>query len=285
MTVELKNKIQLIPANDIKPNNYNPNYMSQELFEDLIDDIKRNGFYGAILLNKKNVIIDGEHRWRALKALGQEQIPVIYEGEADDNLSKILTLRLNRERGFLVPVETSTVLKSLIETIPIDILAETTQIPQEEIHLLTSIKFDPDINASELTDARMQWGSVEQILQNLADNIKKLDGKFIEISTISKGGLVPARLLADRLSIDKITILNPDDVPQGLVVDDIYDTGKTYRKYGKKARLYVVLHHRKGVKLPDNVMSGLETQGSEYIVYPWDKFEFKRKVTTEQRKQ
>lgn len=290
MPVKLKSKILLIPADEIKPNDYNPNFVPQELYDDIVDDIKRNGFYGAIIINKDKVIIDGEHRWRALKALGVPKIPCILEEDADEKQSKILTLRLNRERGYLVPVETGAVLETLVKDIPIDILAEATQIPQDEINILTSTKFDPKHQDGEKTDDRIQWGNVEQMVSNLADEVKKYDGKFINIHTVSKGGFIPARLLADRLGIEHIIVI--DQIAErdlihnepALFVDDIYDTGKTYRKYAKKAKIAAFLHIRKGAEKPKNVIAALETEGSEYVVYPWDKHEFKRSMSTSKRK-
>jgi len=272
----------MINVNEIFPNDYNPNFQPQTTFDSLMDNIKRNGFYGAIIINKKNVIIDGEHRWRALKALGQKEIPCILETEADDNLSKILTLRLNRERGYLVPVETGAVLTSLAETIPPDILSQTTNIPLDELQLLTNLKFDPALHDMEQTEAKLMWNNVETLITSLCDRIKASGNKFDTIYTLSRGGLIPARLVADKLNIQNIQLIS-DKQKGGLFIDDIYDSGKTYKKYAKDMTLAGFLHLRKNQKCPDNVVYGRETDDDSYVVYPWDKQEFNRSKQTKKR--
>ena len=107
--IEFSNEVVWKNISDVKPNNYNPNYMPNNIFDSLKDDIKQNKFFGAIIVNKKGTIIDGEHRYLALKKLGVKKIPCIVEN-VDDDKAKILTVRINRERGFLTPVETGTVL-------------------------------------------------------------------------------------------------------------------------------------------------------------------------------
>ena len=280
--VELKSQIQMIPVNDIKPNDYNPNFQPQTTFDSLMDNIKKNGFYGAIIINKKNIIIDGEHRWRALKALGVKQIPCILESEADDNLSKILTLRLNRERGYLVPVETGHVLTMLSETIPPDILSQTTNIPLDELQLLTNLKYDPQLQEEAQTESKLMWNNVETLVTSLCDRIKASGHGFDRIYTKSRGGLIPARLVADKLGIAIIEEVK-EGIKGGLFIDDIYDSGKTYKKYGKGMTLCGFLHLRKDQKVPENVVYGRETDDDTYVVYPWDKHEFNRSKQTKKR--
>jgi len=287
MVVDYNTDIVWLKPDEIKPNDYNPNFMPQETFKDTIDDIKKNGFFGAIIINKDKIIIDGEHRWRALKVLGAEKIPCIIESKASKNdvLSKTLTIRLNRERGYLVPSETGKLLQSMTE-VPIDILSSNTAIPMEELVILIQTQFDPSLKQFSESDQRTQWGDIESYVNKLAIEINKFDGKFITINTISKGGLIPARLLADKLGIDDIVLLSDfyEPITGGLVIDDIYDTGKTYRKYGKKADIYAVLHLRKGEVPPKNLIYAVETISDEYVVYPWDRLEFKRKTDTQKRK-
>ena len=68
--VEFKTDIVWLDIADVKPNDYNPNYMPSDIFESLKDNIKKNKFYGAIIIRKDKTIIDGEHRYLALKSLG-----------------------------------------------------------------------------------------------------------------------------------------------------------------------------------------------------------------------
>ncbi len=58
----------------------------------------------------------------------------------------------------------------------------------------------------------VSWNVIESLADVLASKVKSLDLQFNSISTISRGGLVPARLLADRLGI-KIILVDKDEIP------------------------------------------------------------------------
>ncbi|MBM3910285.1 MAG: phosphoribosyltransferase [Thaumarchaeota archaeon] len=124
----------------------------------------------------------------------------------------------------------------------------------------------------------VSWNVIESLADVLAIKVKSLNLQFNSISTISRGGLVPARLLADRLGI-KIILVDKDEIPQdSLFVDDIYDTGKTFAKILPKVKdsdnlIYATLFARKGKIIPKQIVYAQLTKGDEYIVYPWDRFE------------
>ena len=128
---------------------------------------------------------------------------------------------------------------------------------------------------------RISWSQIEKLTQSLAQKIIKTNQSFSSISTISRGGLVPARLLADYLSIDKI-LVDKDRIPvNSLFVDDIYDSGDTFRKILSKVDdpqnlVFVTLFARKGKKYPKQLIFAKKTHATEYIIYPWDKLEHKR---------
>jgi hypothetical protein len=130
------------------------------------------------------------------------------------------------------------------------------------------------MNQKEFVD----WNRIESLASILADKVKSLNLQFSSISTISRGGLVPARLLADRLGI-KLVLVDKDEIPEdSLFVDDIYDTGQTFEKIIPKTKtpgnlVYATLFARKGKKIPKQVIYAQLTKGDEYIVYPWDRFE------------
>jgi hypoxanthine phosphoribosyltransferase len=53
---------------------------------------------------------------------------------------------------------------------------------------------------------KVTWSEVERLMKVLAEKITSLERDFSSITTISRGGLVPARLLADHLGIDSIIV-------------------------------------------------------------------------------
>jgi len=91
-------EIVYVPIEELCPNDYNPNRQSDHDFEMLIRSIEEDGFTTPIYVTPQNVIIDGEHRWRAAQVVGLTELPVVY-GERDDAQARISTIRHNRARG------------------------------------------------------------------------------------------------------------------------------------------------------------------------------------------
>ena len=126
----------------------------------------------------------------------------------------------------------------------------------------------------------VSWTRIEKLTKILADKIKEKSLEFHSISTITRGGLVPARLLADRLGIDQI-LIDKQNIPiDSLFVDDIYDSGDTFKKIITKSEnpsrlVYATLFARKGKRFPKQLIYATLTKRNEYIVYPWDRFEHK----------
>jgi len=122
------------------------------------------------------------------------------------------------------------------------------------------------------------WNEIESCVEILVNKILDKKLQFRSISTVSRGGLVPARLVADRLNIKQIMV-DGDTIPvDSLFVDDIYDSGETFRKVIQKADIpeelvYATLFARKKQKYPKQLIYAKLTQDNEYIVYPWDRFE------------
>ena len=66
-----------------------------------------------------------------------------------------------------------------------------------------------------------------------------------------------------------------------LFVDDIYDSGTTYKKIiplvrDSKNFVYATLVARKGISYPKQLVFAKKTKGREYVVFPWDKLESQR---------
>lgn len=125
------------------------------------------------------------------------------------------------------------------------------------------------------------WNEIEKCVDLLVDKVLRLNGKFGSISTVSRGGLVPARLVADRMDIKRI-IVDPETISSdSLFVDDIYDTGETFRRMVDRSDdpdhlVYATLYARTGKNYPKQLVYAKPTNGNEYLVYPWDRFEHKK---------
>lgn len=127
----------------------------------------------------------------------------------------------------------------------------------------------------------VSWKRIESITKLLAKKIKITRKEFNSISTIARGGLVPARLMADILDIHEI-LVDKNKIPSdSLFVDDIYDSGDTFKKVLSKVEnpsdlVYATLFARKGKRYPIQLIYATKTKGNEYIVYPWDRLEHNR---------
>ena len=133
-----------------------------------------------------------------------------------------------------------------------------------------------------MESSTVSWQQVQELSDILWENLTKITStKFHSISTISRGGLVPARLMADIMGIDKI-LVDQNQIPRdSLFVDDIFDSGNTFKKIISKAEdpkslVYATLFARKGKEYPKQLIYATETKGTEYVVFPWERFEHKR---------
>ena len=91
---------KVVPIDSIHPNTWNPNVMKGSVYEFLKKSIKKVGFVQPILVTNEYMIIDGEHRWRALKDIGATEVEIkvlkISESEA-----KQQTINFNLTKGVL----------------------------------------------------------------------------------------------------------------------------------------------------------------------------------------
>ena len=127
----------------------------------------------------------------------------------------------------------------------------------------------------------MSWSDIEACVKTLSYKILKTGFEFDVIATISRGGLVPARLVADHFNVKKI-LVDKNIIPKRvLFVDDIYDSGTTFKKIislvgDPENFVYATLVARKGTLYPKQLVYAKKTQGREYVVFPWDKLESQR---------
>jgi len=129
----------------------------------------------------------------------------------------------------------------------------------------------------------VSWNEIESLVGKLSESILQLPGSFSSITTLSRGGLVPSRLLADALGIRTILVDQKTISSDSLFVDDIFDSGKTFYDILPKVDdtskfLFVTLFARRGMKYPEQLMYGKKTFDDSYVVFPWDKFEYEQSL-------
>lgn len=96
-------KVEYISVSDIKPALYNPRKHSIEALEQLKTSIKKFGVADPLIVNgavnRKNILIGGHMRLKAVKELGYTKMPVVYLNIPDEKKEAELNLRLNRNVG------------------------------------------------------------------------------------------------------------------------------------------------------------------------------------------
>jgi len=129
----------------------------------------------------------------------------------------------------------------------------------------------------------VDWNDIESLVGKLSKNISKLSRTFSSITTVSRGGLIPSRLLSDSLGIKTILVDQKMISSSSLFVDDIYDSGKTFydtlQNVGNSSKfVFATLFARRGMKYPEQLVYAEKTFDSSYVVFPWDKLEFQNSL-------
>lgn len=127
----------------------------------------------------------------------------------------------------------------------------------------------------------IDWSEIESLVFILSRKLKKLPRTFSSITTISRGGLIPARLIADQLDIKKIHVDKRKISSDSLFVDDIFDSGKTFETVipsvdNPSSLVFATLFARRGKKYPSQLIYAKKTLNQNYVAFPWDKIEFSK---------
>ena len=97
-------KPQMISVDLLRANEWNPNEQTEETFQQLMQEIKEDGFEQPLNVVRDDgsgfVIIGGEHRWRAACLLGMDEVPCYVHGWGITE-QKLKTVRRNILTGRL----------------------------------------------------------------------------------------------------------------------------------------------------------------------------------------
>lgn len=147
-------EVVYVPIDAVKPNSYNPNRQDPETMELLKRSIREDGFTQPIIAQKSTgQIVDGEHRWRAARDEGMEQIPVVYVDMTDEQM-RVATLRHNRARGSEDVELSAEVLKDLRELGALDWAQDSLMISDEEMmDLIDDLPSPEGLAADDFSDA------------------------------------------------------------------------------------------------------------------------------------
>ena len=101
-------EVVLSPLVGVKPNPWNPNALTAFEKESLKFGIREDGWLASHALTvwrtdskgkERNLIIDGEHRWRVALDLGMTMGPMAFVDGMTEDAAKKLTVKLDAKRG------------------------------------------------------------------------------------------------------------------------------------------------------------------------------------------
>jgi len=140
------------PIDDLEPNEWNPNEMSETKYEALKRSLK-SGKKGVILALKRDgekaLIIDGYHRWKAAKELGIETFPVLLLEESETE-AKLDTLRMNNIRGELNVVKLAQLIVDLEKEFSLEWLEKELGFSEGELEQIKEALELPEIEEDEI---------------------------------------------------------------------------------------------------------------------------------------
>lgn len=112
--------LQWVDRDMLRPNNYNPNRVSEENLRLLIQSIITNGWTLPIVVRPDYTIIDGFHRWTVagrepLKTMLGGKVPVVIVNHNDRAEDMYGTITHNRARGTHLLEPMKAIIKELVD--------------------------------------------------------------------------------------------------------------------------------------------------------------------------
>jgi ParB/RepB/Spo0J family partition protein len=139
-----------VSVSHLHPNPWNPNRMDEATFQAELASIREFGFVDPVTVRPHPTrrghfeIIDGEHRWRAAKALALTVVDVVVL-DATDAQAKRLTVILNETRGSANPADLGKLLADLQRSMSVDELVRGMPYTRTEVEDLIGLSsFDWD---------------------------------------------------------------------------------------------------------------------------------------------
>ena len=112
--------LQWVDRSLLKPNGYNPNKVSEDNLQLLVQSILTNGWTLPIVCRPDYTIIDGFHRWTVagrepLKSKLNGTVPVVIVAHDDENDDVYGTITHNRARGTHLLEPMKAIVKKLLD--------------------------------------------------------------------------------------------------------------------------------------------------------------------------
>lgn len=126
-------QVELRSLDEVKPNPWNPNRMTDQLLRSLVHGLRTDGWLSSQALlvwgsdekgAAKNLIIDGEHRYRAALDVGFEVAPMVRLDGLTEAQAKALTIKMNQKRGEFADDLLASLVRDIERTVQMDYSAD-----------------------------------------------------------------------------------------------------------------------------------------------------------------
>lgn len=164
-----------VPIDSLDPNPWNPNVMSEFMFEKERESIRVHGFIDPITVRsgsdkgalfKRKQIVDGEQRWKAAKAEGLTDVIIVDLGRVSDSRAKVLTEVLNKLKG---------------ENDPLRWLEMVVAIKDDDADLLKLLPYEESTLHAMLESSTVDWDKLEAAnTEHHANQQRDGDGKLFK---------------------------------------------------------------------------------------------------------
>jgi ParB/RepB/Spo0J family partition protein len=198
----MKDKLEVthIEVEKLRPNPWNPNRMSDEMFHKLKEYVKREGMVEPIVVRSHSdgfEILGGYHRWQICKELGYRSVPCVVV-ELDDKRARILSVNLNELKGQSLPHLLAELIHDLSKEVTLDDLE--TQLPYSTAELKDSLellKLPDGLDAWLEEEAERQERERPVILSFVVDDAEPVERALEEASSRHTTSLTRGRALVE----------------------------------------------------------------------------------------
>ena len=175
-----KFKIEEVQLSDIKFVKKNAHFMSNDTFNALVNNIRRDGQLSSVPFCVKHndgtyTVVSGNHRTQAAKMAGLTSIHVMYIDENNTSNDWLLATQLSHNS--IVGQDDAEVLKQLLDEITDVALKEYAHISNEVLESVKDINYTVEMPNNEIVPVTLMF--IESIIRQTHGNARVLFGKRV----------------------------------------------------------------------------------------------------------
>lgn len=171
MNARVVGKVVIKPLSSVSPNPWNPNRMSARMQASMDQGFLADGWLASMALliwgtddtgARRDLIIDGEHRWETATRLGIKSGPMVFLDGLTEAQAKALTIKMNQKRGEFDSDELSELLKEIQGELSVEDLGIELGFEDEDVmKLLADNEATVEVEAGEGTAAKAEAASTQ----------------------------------------------------------------------------------------------------------------------------